>query len=118
MKLAPRYDGPGIMSIDGRADDPLAPVVRQRRRMEATVSGLSGDDWRTESRCDGWSVQDVIAHIISVNAFWTASIAAGLVGNPTRVLAAFDPAKTPPLMVEPMRALTPAEVLDQFVSTN
>lgn len=118
MKLAPRYDGPPIVSIEGPVDDQLAPVVRQRRRMETTLAGLSEDDWRTRSRCDGWSVQDVVAHIVGVNAFWEASIAAGLAGKPTRVLAAFDPAATPPLMVEPMRALTPAEVLDQFVSTN
>ena len=37
---------------------------------------------------------------------------------PTRVLAGFDPAATPPVMVDWMSALTPQEVLDQFASTN
>jgi uncharacterized protein (TIGR03083 family) len=118
MKLAPRYDAQPVISIDGPPDDQLAPVARQRRRMETTLAALPDNEWHAASRCDGWSVQDVIAHVVTVNAFWEASIRAGLAGNPTRVLATFDPAATPPLMVEPMRALQPAEVLAQFVSTN
>jgi hypothetical protein len=60
----------------------------------------------------------VVAHLVGVNAFWHGSVLAGLAGTPTRVLNGFDPVATPPLMVDPMRALTPAEVLDQFVSSN
>jgi uncharacterized protein (TIGR03083 family) len=118
MKLAPRYDGPPIISIDGRPDDQRAPVLRQRRRLQATLEGLDDDAWSSASRCDAWTVQDVIAHLVGVNAFWQASVSAGLAGTPTRILDGFDPAATPPLMVEPMRALSPAEVLDQFVSSN
>lgn len=118
MKLAPRYDGPPIISIAGSPDDQRAPLVRQRRRLEATLATLADDQWAAPSRCDGWTVQDVIAHLVGVNAFWNASVAAGLTGTPTRLLTGFDPAATPPLMVARMRALTPAEVLDQFVSTN
>ena len=118
MLLSPRYDGPTLVSFDGAADDQLAPVVRQRRRMETMLGRLDEEQWRTESRCEGWTVHDVTAHIIGVNAFWQASVMAGLAGSPTRVLAGFDPASTPPLMVGPMRSLTPAEILDQLVSSN
>ena len=82
------------------------------------LADLSADEWRSASRCDGWTVQDVVAHLVGVNAFWEASVSAGLAGTPTRVLAAFDPAAHPPMMVEPMRLLTPHEVLDQFVASN
>src|SRR6266566_5942620 len=105
MRLSPRYDAPPIMSIGGQPDDQRDPLTRQRRRLEATLAGLSEDAWASESRCDGWAVQDVVAHIVGVNAFWHGSVMAGLAGTPTRVLAGFDPATTPPLMVEPMRAL-------------
>jgi uncharacterized protein (TIGR03083 family) len=117
MRLAPRYDGPVIISIDA-TDDVLAAVSRQRRRLEATLANLGPADWSAASRCDAWTVQDVIAHIVGVNAFWRASVTAGLAGTPTRMLTGFDPAATPPLMVNAMRALTPGEVLDQFVSSN
>ncbi|MCU1467458.1 MAG: hypothetical protein JWM72_3386 [Actinomycetia bacterium] len=118
MRLAPRYDGPVIISIDGPADDVLAAVSRQRRRLEATLADLGPGEWSSASRCDGWTVQDVVAHIVGVNTFWQASVTAGLAGTPTHVLTGFDPAATPPLMVDSMRALTPAEVLDQYVSSN
>ena len=118
MKISPRYDGPPLISIDGAPDDQLAPVVRQRRRMEAMLAELSAEDWNAPSRCEGWTVQDVIAHIIGVNTFWEASVRAGLAGNPTRMLVGFDPAATPALMVGGMRSLTSKEVFDQFVSSN
>jgi len=86
--------------------------------METMLADLGDEEWSAPSRCDGWSVQDVVAHLVGVNAFWRSSVTAGLNGSPTRVLAGFDPAATPPLMVEPMRALTPAAVLDQFVASN
>lgn len=118
MKLSPRYESPPIISIAGPADDQHEPVTRQRRRLEATLIGLGEDAWRSPSRCDGWSVQDVVAHLVSVDSFWRASVLAGLAGTPTRFLDGFDPAATPALMVEGTRSQAPAEVLDQFVAAN
>src|SRR4051794_4520546 len=118
MKLRPRYDGPSILILDGSPDDQLLPLTRQRRRLEALLGTLDEEQWMAPSRCDAWTVRDVIAHLVGVNAFWHASVRAGLAGNPTRVLAGFDPAATPPLMVESMKALTSAEVLAEFISTD
>jgi uncharacterized protein (TIGR03083 family) len=118
VKIAPRYDTPPLISIDGPWDDQLEPVSRQRRRLESFLGGLSEAEWARPSRCDGWTVQDVVAHIVGVNAFWRASVLAGLAGTPTRILTGFDPVATPALMVDSMRALTPTEVLDQFAQSN
>lgn len=118
MKLSPRYDSSSIIEISGTAADQAEPVRRQRRRMEALLQALDDNAWKTPSRCDGWNVQDVIAHLVGVNRFWESSITAGLAGAPTRILAEFDPAAHPPRMIEPMRALRPSEVLDQFVASN
>jgi uncharacterized protein (TIGR03083 family) len=118
VKLAPRYDGPAIISIDGAADDQLAPVVRQRKRMAKMLSDFGDTEWKAPTRCEGWNVQDVVAHMVTVNGFWQMSTLAGLAGSPTRVLENFDPAATPPLIIEPMRNLSSSEVLDQFVQSN
>jgi uncharacterized protein (TIGR03083 family) len=116
--VSPRYEGPPIISIAGTPDDQLGPVTRQRRRLEAMIRDLSASDWTSASRCDDWTVQDVVAHLVGVNAFWCASVLAGLAGQPTTVLAAFDPKKTPALMVAQMREMTSDEVLEQFASSN
>jgi uncharacterized protein (TIGR03083 family) len=118
MKISPRYDGPPLIWIDGAPDDQLAPVVRQRRRMETMLAALGADDWKAPSRCAGWTVQDVISHIIGVNAFWELSVREGLAGTPTRYLVGFDPAATPAQMVGAMQTLTAEEVFDQFVASN
>ena len=118
MKVTPRYDGSALLTMDGALDDQREPVARQRRRFAALLADLSDDQWHAPSRCAGWSVQDVVAHLVGVNAFWRASIVAGLAGTPTRVLVNFDPAATPRLMVEPMRVLAPTDVLAEFVASN
>jgi len=118
MEVSPRYDGSPIISIAGAPDDQLAPVVRQRRRTQAMIADLSDDEWSSATRCEAWVVQDVVAHMVSVNDFWTTSMRAGLAGTPTRMMTGFDPAATPELFVAPMRALAPREVLDRYVASN
>jgi len=118
MSALPRYDGSPIMSIEGAPDDQIAPLVRQRRRFEAMLADLSNDEWSSASRCEGWTVQDVVAHLVGVNRFWHASVVAGLSGSPTQVLTRFDPATTPAVMVAQMREFGPADILDQFVASN
>jgi uncharacterized protein (TIGR03083 family) len=118
MKLAPRYDGPVVLVIDDTPDSQLVPVTRQRRRFQAMLAELTDDQWAHASRCDGWTARDVVVHLVTVNEFWNLSVVAGAAGEPTRVLAGFDPAATPPLLVDTMRALSPGEVLDRFVATN
>jgi uncharacterized protein (TIGR03083 family) len=115
---SPRYEGPVIISMSGEPSDQLVPFTRQRRRLQAMLEALGPDDWAGSTRCDQWSVQDVVAHLVGVNAFWQASVQAGLAGTPTRFLAGFDPAVTPGLIIEPMRALPPDDVLEQFVASN
>jgi uncharacterized protein (TIGR03083 family) len=117
MRITPRYDGPAILEIDGPLDDQLVPVTRQRRRFAAMLAGLADDQWGAPSRCEGWTVQDVASHLVGVDAFWQMSTRAGLEGAPTRVLANFDPAATPALLIEPMRALPAADVLAQLVAS-
>ena len=118
MILAPRYDGPPILSIDGQPGDQLQPLTRQRRRMEAMLAELADDEWVMPSRCAGWSARDVVAHLVGVNIFWHASVVAGLAGTPTPRARRLRPCGDPIVDGGSDGSMSRHEVLDQFVATN
>jgi uncharacterized protein (TIGR03083 family) len=117
VQITPRYDGPQVLRMDLPAGDLSVPVLRQRRRLADILAGLNDDEWAAPSRCEQWSVQDVVAHLIGTNQFWAVSIAAGLAGKPTRFLASFDPVATPAQMVDGLRTMASSEVLAGYVET-
>jgi len=114
MQLTPRYDGPPPLRVELPLADPSVPLLRQRRRMVDILGSLDPELWTVASRCSRWSIQDVVAHLIGTNRFWALSIRSGLAGSPTRLLVGFDPVTTPPMMIEPMRSLSPDAVLNDF----
>ena len=118
MQLSPHYDFPIIVSIDGSPSGQCAPLVRQRRRLEDLLRGLSDEQWNVPSRCGTWTVKDVVVHLAGVNRFWQASAAAGIAGTPTRLLGGFDPAATPSMMVDSLGSVSPAAALEMLVSSN
>lgn len=111
MKISPRYDTEPIVHLDVEPGAVGVPFLRQRRRFVSALAELSPEQWATPSRCDGWRVQDVAAHLAGADQFWHLSIVSGLAGEPTRVLAAFDPKATPAAMVDAVRGASPAETL-------
>jgi uncharacterized protein (TIGR03083 family) len=118
MQLTPRYGNQPVLRLESVIDDPVAPMVRQRARLADTLARLDDEQWSAPSRCDGWSVQDVVTHLVSTNQFWTFSISAGRRGTPTEFLADFDPVATPAQLVDGLRSWTAAETLDRFVETS
>lgn len=116
MNVPPRYGGDPVLVLDGPPDAAAVPAVRQRRRLVDLAAALSPEELATPSRCDGWRVQDVLAHLTTVDGFWAASIAAGLRGAPTEILATFDPKATPAFLVDAVRSQGPAEAVDGFVT--
>jgi uncharacterized protein (TIGR03083 family) len=118
MLLTPRYDDPHFLQFDLPLGDPAVPLLRQRRRLASLLGGLDDEQWAAPSRCEGWSVQDVIAHLVTTNQFWAFSIASALAGEPTRFLVTFDPVVSTVEMVEAVRSRPSADVLDSFVETN
>jgi len=121
MILSPRYDGPTILTTDATSAAPRSqelPCARQRRRLEGVLGELTAEQWASPSRCEGWSVRDVVVHLTSVNAFWALSARQGVAGTPTRFLGAFDPAATPSQMVAGVATTDPVDVLADFVRSN
>lgn len=117
MLLTPAYGDRPILSVEVRDDGPH-PIMQQRRRLEALLRGLSAEDWHRPSRCEGWTVQDVVTHLSSTNGFWAFSIGAGLAGEPTRFLATFDPVASPAQMVDKVRGTPVQQTLDEFAAGN
>ena len=114
MRAAPRYSQPGPLTVHVGISDPGLALLGQRRRLAETLATLVPAQWAAPSRCELWSVQDVVAHLVDTNGFWTASMAAGLKGSPTKVLATFDPVATPEALVGRKRHLSPDDVLRQY----
>lgn len=117
MLLTPRYDGPPVLRFEGVDGDPAGPMLRQRRRLGAVLSGLTDDEWAVPSRCDGWSVRDVVAHLVSTNQFWAISFTSGQAGEPTRFLATFDPVASPVQLVDAVAAIPAAGILERYLET-
>lgn len=111
MQISPRYDGEPLIDLAVDATGIRQPLLRQRRRLLATLAGLSHDQWRAPSRCADWTVQDVVTHLVSTDGFWTASLAGGLAGKPTRFLVGFDPKATPAALVDAAGGTDPAQTL-------
>ena len=117
MEISPRYEGPPLLHLDGATGDPALPLLQQRRRLGALLATLDDEQWAAPSRCDGWSVQDVVVHLNSTNQFFAISISSGLAGSPTRFLAGFDPVASPAQLVDDRRGSAPAEVLETYHAT-
>ena len=114
MKLSPRYEGPLLLRFDLPHVDVSVPLLRQRRRLGQVLDGLDEAQWTTPSRCERWTVRDVVAHLADTDQFWSYSAAASLAGEPSRALMGFDPANTPEQLVEASRSQSNGEVLDGF----
>ena len=118
MQISPRYDTDPIIHLDGALPAVGMPFVRQRRRLAQALSSLSPAQWATPSRCEGWRVQDVVAHLTGTDLFWNVSIESGLAGAPTRILAAFDPKATPAAMVDAVRDESSADTLASYLDAS
>ncbi len=118
MQLTPRYGADPLIVLDGDPAAIAAPANAQRRRLVDVLAGLDDDQWQHPTRCEGWSVRDVVVHLDTTNAFWGFSLSQGLRGEPSQLLAAFDPVASPAQMVRDAAALDPHEVLARYTASS
>lgn len=114
VQLSPSYGSEPILELDGSPSEVVAPTLRQQRRLLDRVSTFTDEQWAHPSRCEGWTTREVIVHLTDVTSFWTASLTAGLGGEPTRFLDGFDPSATPPQLVAASDGIAPSEVLTRY----
>jgi hypothetical protein len=53
------------MATDRRADGIWPLVHAERRALAADLTGLAPEAWQTPSLCSGWTVHDVLAHMVA-----------------------------------------------------
>jgi uncharacterized protein (TIGR03083 family) len=116
MQLSPRYGTDPVIVMDGSPAAIAEPTIRQRRRLAEALASFGPDEWAHPSRCDGWSCRDVIVHLETTNGFWGYSISSGVSGDPTQLLATFDPVASPAEMVTGSD-LTGGEVAERFAAS-
>ena len=117
MRIQPRFGSDPIIQLDGDPTAVRTPFVRQRRRLLETFAHLSEEDLAQPSRCDGWTVRDIAAHLAIVDTFWGYSISKGRKGEPSETLVDFDPVTTPAAMVASTSAMSAAETLTQLTAS-
>jgi uncharacterized protein (TIGR03083 family) len=118
MKISPRYGTQPLITLDGQPDAVAVPFVRQRRRFADVLRSLTPEQWAAQSRCEEWRVQDVVAHLASVDRFWKLMVESAIAGNPTHLLRNFDPKATPAAMVDAVRDDSPQKTLAEFVEAS
>jgi uncharacterized protein (TIGR03083 family) len=66
----------------GAMANDIWPVVHaERRALADDLADLTPEQWQTPSLCAGWSVHDVLAHMVSTARLSPAAFVAGLVGS-------------------------------------
>lgn len=112
------YDEDARIHVSDELGSVITPWLRHRRRFVDRLTALTDEQWAAPSRCAGWTNQDVVSHLVTADGFWVVSLRGAAAGTPTAYLPEFDPTAAPEALVEPMRAMKPGEVLDQFRAVN
>jgi uncharacterized protein (TIGR03084 family) len=55
-------------------DDVVRALADQQTELTGILDGLDDDAWRRPSRCDGWTVADVVLHLAQTNEMAIASV--------------------------------------------
>lgn len=103
------------------AGDPVSALVAQQLQLIDLVGGRDEDELLMSSRCEGWSVADVLLHMAQSNEMAVASVRGQLGGLPTeRTLPVPDPGDIESwvqTMVEAERA-DPLAARDRYVTSS
>jgi uncharacterized protein (TIGR03084 family) len=102
------------------ARDPVEALSEQQDELIALVGGRPGADLLSPSRCDGWTVADVLLHLAQTNEMAVASVEGRLPAYIDEVAAAIPTAggidEWAGALVDAQRA-DPAAARDRYVSS-
>jgi uncharacterized protein (TIGR03083 family) len=108
------YEQDVTLVVDDSLGTVIEPWLRHRERFLDSLRVLETDEWDAPTRCAAWTARDVVSHLITVDGFFAASLAAARSGTPTTFLTGFDPIGMPELLVAPMRVKSTDQLLEDF----
>ena len=98
--------------------DPIDALTEQQAELSKLLAGLSEADWSRPSRCEGWSIADVVIHLAQSNDMATGSargrFAEVLAGLTDGLGPAADVDEGADLMVRNERGRSGAEVRERW----
>jgi uncharacterized protein (TIGR03084 family) len=102
----------------GVNDDVIEALREQQDELEGLIGSLDQEGWRRPSRCEGWSVADVVLHLAQTDELAIAS-AEGRFGDVIAALAGGDAVVSSidegvDVMVARERDIAPAELLERW----
>jgi uncharacterized protein (TIGR03084 family) len=86
-------------------DDVIDGLTQQQDQLAALLDGLGDDDWTRPSRCEGWTVADVVLHLAQTNEMAVASVHGAFGETVERLSAGLAPATSVDEAVDGMVAL-------------
>src|SRR5262245_62343313 len=70
------------MQLCDKAPEQHVSVLQsEMRRLEAFLGTLAHEDWQRSSRCDQWTVADVVAHLTAIDQDCAARLGRALHGD-------------------------------------
>jgi uncharacterized protein (TIGR03084 family) len=94
--------------------DPLDALAQQQAELAGLLAGLSDADWSRPSRCEGWTIADVVIHLAQSNDMATGSAQGRFADVVDELMDGLAPAadvdEGADLMVRRERGLSGAEV--------
>lgn len=88
----------------------LSTLAGQRRRFASTVEDLSNEELASPSRCTGWTVGDVLRHLV-----WADLTMRQIWSGDESIVADFDPRLTPDKAVQDDRAVPDEEIRERYL---
>lgn len=86
-------------------------IHAERERLSLLLDGLGESDWRRESLCSGWTVEEVTAHLTATAVTGTVTWLRSM------ITAGFNPARHNERMLRRHLGPTPQDTLAQFRAT-
>lgn len=86
--------------------DWLQAAADERRDLAEFLQTLASEQWTAPSLCNGWSVHDVVAHVLSYEEVGYRRVAVGM------VRAGFRPSRLSQIRLDAMRDRDPAQLIE------